>query len=306
MSNECSHLGVYMDKDYSFRQQLIAIGTILVVLCLPTIALNFLIWITIIAKRHLHHPSYMIIANLALSDWLGGCISFPTYAAICFTQSASKDPCFISSVTTPIGYVLGISTFLIISFQAVERFVAVFYPFQYRRQVTKSLVIIISLTIWLISSGVVAFWMLSRKTQEFNILVGTMTFTFTAVDILCYYKIYAKTSKIEKQIKDQAKSSGGAKESRPKFESKVARVTALMMINAFVCHTPQVGSCLYRSLSSEKSPESHHFLYWSWLLALMNSVINPLIAYMQLSVIRKAVFSKVSIFGNHFNRVEPL
>ena len=293
MNDDCSYLGTYTDQTENFRQQLIAIGTILVVLCLPTIALNFAIWITVIATRHLHHPPYMIIANLALSDWLAGCISFPTYATICFMQSAGKDPCSISSVTTPIGYVLGIAAFLIVSFQAVERFIGVVYPFQYKVWVTSSMLIITSLVIWLILCSGVIFWVSSRNTQVFNIFIGAIIFIFSSVDIFCHYKIYLKTKKIEKKITNQAKSSSRVRVNRPKSESKVARVTAALMMSVFVCYGPLLGSSLYGSLPGEKAPESYYFLYWSWLFSLVNSIINPLIACTQLSVIRRTVFNSI-------------
>ena len=307
MSDDCAYLGTFTDQNGNFRQQLIAIGTILAVLCFPTIAFNFVIWITIITKRQLHCPSYIIIANLALTDWLAGCISFPYYAAKCFMQSVGKDPCYMSSVTTPMGYVLSIATFLIVSFQAVERFTAVFYPFQYELRVTNCVIIIASLIIWLISCSGVIFWVTTRNTFVFNILVGAMIFTFASVDIFCYFKIYFATKKIEKQISDQARSSRRGEVNRPKSESKVARVTAMIMINVFVCYGPKFGSCLYEFiLPDKKSPGRYYLLYWSAVFALINSFINPLIACTQLSVIRKAMFGRLRLFGNSVTSDESL
>ena len=305
MSLECSFLGIYKDQNDSFRGQLTAIATMSAILSLPTIILNFLLLFTVVIKKHLHHPAYMIIANLALTDWLAGCISFPCYAAICFTQSVGRNPCFIASVTTPIAYVLGIATFLIISCQAVERFIAIFYPFQYKTWVTNSAIIITSLIICLTSCSGVIFWVLSRNTLAFNIFIGVILLVFSPVNIFCHYKIYVQTRKIEKQISNQAKLSNGDKVHRPKSESKVARVTAVIMINVFVCYTPQLGFCLYDFFPIAKVPESYYFLYWAWILAMTNSFINPIITYRQLSVIRNAVFNKNRLFENSVSRIRP-
>ena len=305
MNEECSFLGTYTDKTDNFRQQLIAIGTILVVLCLPTSAINFLIWITIITKRHLHHPSYMIIANLALSDWLAGCISFPFYAITCYMNSVGKDTCFINLVSTPISHALGIATFLIVSLQAVERFIAIFYPFKYKLWVTKFVVIVTNLTVWFISCSAVVFWMLSRNTRVFNIFIGVIIFMFSLVNTFCHFKIYVETRKIEKEIANQTRYAGGDEVNRPKPESKVARVTTAIMLNVFVCYSLQLGSSLYGSVQGEKVPESYYFLYWARLFALLNSFINPLIACTQLSVIRRAVFRRVRLFGNSVSQVQP-
>ena len=299
---DCSFLELNLQLNNSVRQQGMAIAIILVVLCLPTIVLNFLLWMTVIAKRHLQHPAYMIIANLALSDWLAGCISFPTYAVMCLMEYVSRDTCSIAFVAIPISYVLASATYLTVSFQAIERFIAVFYPFQYRIWVTRSVVMISSLVIWLVSCGGVICWTLSRSAIAFNIFIGTIILIVSSIDIFCYYKVYTKTKKIEKQIANQAKLSSGNQESRSKLESKVARVTAMAMINVFVCYTPQFGSSMYPPFSGKKSAAFSSFLYWSWVLLLMNSFINPLITYLQLTVIRKAVFGKIPLFGGHINR----
>ena len=150
-------------------------------------------------------------------------------------QSIGRDPCFISSITTPIGYVLSIATLLTVSLQAMERFIAVFYPFQYKVRVTNSVIIITSLIIWLISCGGVIFWVLSRNTLVFNICTVAVIFIFASVDIFCYFKIYVTTKKIEKEIANQARLSSRGEDKRSKFESKVARVTTAIMISVFVC-----------------------------------------------------------------------
>ena len=110
-------------------------------------------------------------------------------------NSVGKDTCFIALVSTPISYALGIATFLIVSFQALERFIAIFYPFKYKLWVTKFVVIVINLTIWFISCSAVVCWMLSRNTRVFNIFIGVIIFTFSSVNIFCYYKIKVETKR---------------------------------------------------------------------------------------------------------------
>ena len=232
----------------------------------------------------------MIIANLALTDLLAGCISLPCYSAMCIMQITGKDPCFMVHVSTPIVYILGVATFLITVFQAVERFIAIFYPFEYTTRFTNSAVIITSIVIWLVPCAGVIFWVLSRDTRSFNIILGVVLFTFTGVDIFCYVRIFLQTRKVETAIADQKRISGRDSERKPKTESKVARVTAMIMVNVLLCYTPQIGHSVYGLFPGEKPPESHYFLYWSWLFALVNSFINPLITFLQLSVIRNAAF----------------
>ena len=56
-----------------------------------------------------------------------------------------------------------------------------------------------------------------------SIGIGMIIFTFSLVDIFCYYKIYTKIKKIEKQIATQTKSTGEDEESKPKTPSTQIR-----------------------------------------------------------------------------------
>ena len=137
--------------------------------------------------------------------------------------------------------------------------------------------------------------MISRDTMVLNISLGVLILSFSSVNILCYCKICLHTKQIEKQTSKQTKLSTGDKMRKPRAESKVARVTGMIMGSVLICYTPQFVCSFYELFPGEKSPESHYFLYWAWLFALVNSFINPFITCLQLSVIRKAVLSRIRL-----------
>ena len=131
--------------------------------------------------------------------------------------------------------------------------------------------------------------MLSRNLKVYRILIVLIVVTFLSFDIFCYSKIYWETKKIEKHIVIQTSVSGHT--SRPKSESRVARVTAMFLINVVLCYAPMAVYFLFGLFVDEKSHESKHLFYWSVLIIFLNSLTNPAISCVQLSVIRKSVFS---------------
>ena len=209
---------------------------------------------------------------------------------MCYTKYW-EDPCSIAFVATPVLVVLGAATFFVISFQAVERYIAVFHPFHYKACFTTSIIIIINVIIWVISSSLILFWTLSRNFTVLSISLVVIAVTFTLVDIFCYLKIYMETKKVEKEIAVQVRIFS---QGYTKSESKVARITAMFLISVFLRYLPLTGWCLYGSFVHEKSRQSHYFLYWSVLAALLNSFTNPVISCVQLSVIRNAVFCRTT------------
>ena len=245
-------------------------------------------------KKVFTSPTYIIIANLALTDWLTGCISFPCNIAICILAITGRNPCKIASVVIPPGYILSIATLLTITFQAVERYVAIFYPFQYKARVTNSVVIIINVAIWIISCTSVLLSVLSSYPTVFLVLKSTGILLFSSLDIFIYLKIYLETKKIEGQIATHAQVPCNDETStfKPESNSKVTRVTVMILVNVILCYTPVALCYLYGLYVKDTSYQSQYVLYWSLMLAVLNSFTNPIISCLQLSVIRKAVFSR--------------
>ena len=207
MSLKCSFLGIHNDQTQTFRGQLIALATIAAIMSFPIAALNFRIWTKVLVTRHLHHPAYIIIANLAITDWLAGCIGLPCFAGICVTQIGGDDPCKMAFTTIPALSLLGAATFSAVNLQALERYIAIFYPFFYKAWFTNSVIIIANVIMWLLSTSLTLFWVLSRNLTVYRILMVIIVVILISVDIFCYLKIYWETKKIEKHIAVQTSVS---------------------------------------------------------------------------------------------------
>ena len=95
---------------------------------------------------------------------------------------------------------------------------------------------------------------------------------------------------MDKVLQQQVLSSEDRKKARS--ESKVAKATTILLLSVVICYSPLLFLELYVAFVNKNSELTGTVLYWAWLLALLNSSINPLIACRQLTILRKAVKSQ--------------
>ena len=289
MNFSCSYLGfIYIDTDI-YRFNVLAISVILLCLSIPTIVCNFLIYVTIYKKTDLHQPSFYIIANLAVSDFLAGCSSFVCYAVICIHFFTGRDPCHVAVYGTFIGYTLCIVTGLTVLFQIVDRYIATFYSFWYREKFTSGRVLKINLIIWILSTCCVIYYAVSKHEKVFfSSLVLAMT-VLLVTNLFCNIKIFRRIKQIKQEIQEQKRNIWGRKGT--KSDSKIVRVTVMIVTSLLICYTPFATVLVYIILDGKRTTALSVSWYWGWLLSLLNSSINPVITCSQLTVIRKAVFN---------------
>ena len=287
----------------SFKVSVFLIASILLVLFIPTVIWNFLVFRVITKNRELHQPPYLVIANLAISDCLTGCTTFLCYTTVCIKLGLGKDPCSVAIYGTLIGYLLGFVTYLTIAFQTTERFFAIFFPFVYRTNFTIRTVAFANSLIWLTSLSAVIYYGVTKNDKIFFGILGVTSFICMNINIYCYARIFLKTRNIEKQIRKQTMSVGDKRKLRS--ESKVARVTAMILSTVLACYAPLLILELYVVFGGKKTLAISYLLYWGWLLALANSSINPVITCSQLSVLRRAIFGQRRVFYLQDRKITP-
>lgn len=138
---------------YAYR---IGVATVYSVTSVSAVSLNTLVLITIWKTSSLHKPSYILLANLALTDLLVGAVVQPM--TVVFNIAALKTWktlfCVVSAISRVVGYWLGSVSLFTLTMISVDRFLAIKLKNRYRNTVSLKRVIC-ALVIWWIKALVV-------------------------------------------------------------------------------------------------------------------------------------------------------
>ncbi|XP_063301068.1 olfactory receptor 1E16-like [Pelobates fuscus] len=102
-------------------------------------------------RKHLHHPMYLIIWNLALSDLTFDTVTLPkTIAMYWFADGKiSFVACMLQSFC--VNYLASFDSFIIM-LMAIDRYVAICKPLRYSTIITNNMTIFLCCLLWLIAS----------------------------------------------------------------------------------------------------------------------------------------------------------
>lgn len=238
---------------------------------------------------------------MALSDFMCGCTAYPCWAVISANFLLDGDPCATAIITTPLGYVFAVTSFISIVLQSAERYVAIFYPFWYREKLTSCIVLLLNGMVWVISCSFIIILLVTKNSRLFNGILGASTLILFIVTVVIYLRILKEVRRIEKHSVIAVSVSSDVKF---KSESKVTKVTAMILCTFGICFGPMVilSSCM--AIIDKSIYSIDITLYWFWALALLNSFFNPVVICRQLSALRKSV-AKLICFWKNTNQIMP-
>ena len=299
----CNYLGYTYFNDHVYNVSLLLVAVLASLLTLPAFVMNLAIIIAVTKKRIFHTPSFFIIANMAISDILSSCTAIPCLATKCVYLLLKYDPCSIAMVSTPLGYIFGITSFVSIVLQSGERFLAIFYPFWYREKLTNTAILIAIACTWVMPSILVVILMTTKDNQLFSGILGTSMLIFFIGTILLYVFIFKEVKRLEKQSEMQNVVSSSDTR-KFKVESKVTTATAIILFTFGTCFAPVTLLTFFNSIFGEATYFTGVILYWCWFFGLLNSLLNPLVVCRQLTVLRRSV-SAILCFWKYASQISP-
>lgn len=303
MNLSCNYLGYTYFDDHVYNTSLLLLTVLACLLTIPAFVMNLAIIIAVTKKRIFHTPSFFIIANMAISDTLSSCTAIPCLATKCIYLFLQYDPCPIAMVSTPLGYIFGLTSFSSIVLQSGERYLAIFYPFWYREKLTNKAILIAIACTWVIPSFFVITLMATKDNQLFNGILGTSMLIFCIGTILMYVFIFKEVKRLEKQseIQNVATSSDARKF---KVESKVTTATAIILVTFGTCFAPVTLLSFFNGIVGKATYFTGVIMYWCWFFGLLNSLLNPLVVCRQLTVLRRSVLV-ILCFWKYARQISP-
>ena len=254
-----------------------------------TVVLNALLIIAMKRKPRLRaHKSNILLALLASTDLVVGLILQPTFIAMITTVVQSKSGfCTLTDAFRHCGGCLVSASLTHLALISMERYLAIKHPFIYDTIVTEAHLLFASTLAWLFS----IFLQISivfGETLYFTIKT-TCQIVIVSFTILCHLSVYRETNRHQRHVAAHQVT----KEAREKFEKdkKALKITSIVLGTLLICYTPLTVSRMtlpkYRYEISLNAAYTVFFL--TATVALLNSLINPVIYSVRLRQFRVAI-----------------
>lgn len=312
-ANHSCFVDSYYLKLGSFRNSLTAIN---IVTSLSAILFNTVILFTIVKTKSLHNPSYLLIGNLSLTDFLVGLLVQPASVIISLTYKQYKGAfCVFMFIGRVAGYWLGIVSLFTLTLISVDRAIALKYKNRYRAIVTIRHIIGI-LVPWWIGTFILVFTLsycnLSPSLTQtvVTIFLGVLC----TILISCYGHAYYNLKKMSSSVVNAA--SPGSKTGAVFHITKYRRTLNTMMIVLlavvafylpFFCCSIFISSNNILTFKEDKlAKEIYKFLLVCEVVVTVNSSVNPLLYLWRIKDLRQAVKRTLNFDNNLFHRNQGL
>ena len=286
MSSSCSHYGLVLKEDNAYKMMNLACSWTNILLSLPTAVMNMSLIVALLSSSDWSKPCDLLLLNLAFTDFLAGFVNMPVQFIVFRFISQGQDPCRFANFTTPVGYILGIASILMISMIAMERYISVFHPFFHLAKLQPSSIAAAVIVVWILS---ISFLMPSVIIQEddfLNAAVPVIAIVCSSTNFYCYFRILLRARKVRMQINTEVARLGQRNASAK--EKSLVYVGGLIMVSITACYTP-IAISSFLAVTGYEQTTIEYMICWSWTLAMANSLINPVISCTFNATIRKRI-----------------
>ncbi|XP_057291932.1 rhodopsin-like [Hydractinia symbiolongicarpus] len=268
--------------------------------------LNTLVSIVIIRQRKLRTPSNVLLLNSTISDTLLGLTHLVFWLPCLIMALHQTHSCFLFVALNTLGYYCGTISFLNTDLIAVDRYIAIYKPYYYSENITGNLKVYVKFIIfqWIITAVLIG---LSHLTPNFLIILISASISIPFTISWCSF-VYTKVFLTVKELnnRDRATKRHLNQEDTQKMkEIRLAKITAAMILTVSVCFTPLwVMSALWLVEKMKFSPFLYALILWALVLSSLKSLLNPLLIYLTITDIKKAIkktFCKHRKIGSRYN-----
>ena len=252
---------------------------------------NAICIITIIKTPSLHTTSNIWVGALCISDLLVGAIGQPLYYTTLISLITGLELDMASSAMKSAILCMASVSFYLLYLVTVDRYIAICYPFCYRRIATIKRCILGAAFAFALAIPTVILYIFANKfIRYFGPILEAVVF----LQILVFYAlIYKAILKQRRTITSTSVARGTRDELwMRKEETRKAYTIGIIIIILFLCYTPLIIASIIAKDSNEpicaRSKQTLIASCWGWFFMLLNSSINPVFYCLRMRDIRKA------------------
>ncbi|XP_031565754.1 adenosine receptor A2b-like [Actinia tenebrosa] len=261
------------------------------VLAVPTAAANALVIMAILTTSSLRKPSYLLLANLAFSDFAVGLFGQPvfTFCIFSFKNGNVEGYCYARWILTVFLALFSCGTIFTITAISVDRYLAIRLKMRYRSVVTVRRVRLILASVWLhsifalscpffMSSSTSSYVATSELVICLLIIMYCYTMSFRALKIHC--------AQIQPQSNQQPNSTTQSNAIDVLKYRKLLKTMLLIVMLIIVCYMPLLGVFVIFT-----KPNGNRVVAWYLLsITALNSLFNPVIYMTRMKDLRRVCF----------------
>ena len=248
---------------------------------------NSIVFLAILLSTSLRSvPSCLLIACLALSDFLVSVIVQPSYVAYRFNENLhGYVNCAVRVLYANGFYVCYGVSFMTLSAISFERYLALRLHLRYEGLVTVRRILLVAMLIWFLNIALT-----SLQWARINTIARGVHLFFWFVSLfiagISQFKIHLIVRRHGHQIRKQQRVSLGNQNFR--MQIKLAVSVAYIVGIYFLFNLPVLVVTTYHQIVTGHIT-SYDYYSWSETVAFLNSFFNPLVCCWRSQDIRKAV-----------------
>ena len=273
---------------------LLFIAILTTITCLITTVLNALVMFVVGTKPRLKTKSNVTLGCLATTDGMMGVIGQPLFVVLITSvlqEEISSVNCLVIQLTKGIVTVLGTASFFHLTLMNLERYIAIKHSFAYVTIVTKSRILCSSALAWIVSLLLTV--PLAIIDNEIYLAVNNITGSLCiAIIVYCQVVLYFEIRRHKRQIAALQVSV----EARQKFlkDKKAFKLTTIVVFILLLTYSPLIVVRILIANSVLTSLNVRYIaLFTATFVAILNSVINPIIYCVRIRQFRVAFIEVV-------------
>ncbi|XP_020915760.1 adenosine receptor A2b-like [Exaiptasia diaphana] len=275
---------------------------------LPTAFINALIIWVVVENKNLRSSAFnVLLASLAVTDFLVGLLIEPTY---CLLLACLLNECYSPCQFT--AYVLLTlaccgTTVVTFAIATAERYLAIEHPNFYLNNVTGKRVLIATMIFWAATLGIsIACSTFMNKNHPHLAKVPFMVVISVSVLIIlyCTSKVQLTAYRQRKDIAHQQESTQQPDKHQQQenrlVEYKKVSMTVTIVVMSFLFYMPLIITTVIEALRKDVSRDfKYHAVFVCLTFVHLQSLIIPIILSLRLSYIREGIKNKLVCFtGN--------
>lgn len=274
---------------------------------ISTMTLNSLILLSIWKTSSLRKPSHILIANLALADFLIGAVGQPLIVVKDILVILKRDKWFDAVCTTALvgktlTYWLGSVSASTLTVISIDRFLAIKLKVSYANLVTLKRVATI-LLLWWILGGIINFYFFILSNLKLKILIALFCTTMACVLSIITISYYKATKLLRKLVSEiSPEGSNEQTSAKSNFDvskyQKSLKTMIIVLVTIMAFYTPYFIALVVHVASSNE--RENIFIYQYAVLAevlmFANSTVNPVVYLWRMRDLREAVKSFLRTF----------